>query len=334
MTDDTTAPAQRTLGDSGLMVSAVGIGCNNLGRAGTPTETQEGADAVVRAAVEAGITLFDVADIYGREPGLSERIFGESLRALGSAAEDVVVVSKFGMDMRGTNGADHGARGSRRYVMRAVEASLERLGRDHIDLYFYHTPDGTTPPDETLDALNDLVRAGKVRYIGSSNHAGWQIAEAEYIARATGGARYVAVENHYNLLDRRAELEVVPAARRFGLGLLPYFPLANGLLTGKYRKGTVPEGSRLSHSKKEVLAGADWDQLERFFAFADSRDVTPLEVAFGWLASRPQVSSVIAGATSPEQVRANAAAVSWTPTAEDEAELDRIFPAPEPIALF
>lgn len=316
------------------MVSSVGLGCNNLGRARTPTESQEGTDAVVRASLEAGITLFDVADMYGKEPGLSEQMFGKALRAAGSAAQDAVVVSKFGLDMKGSYGQDHGARGSRRYLQRAVEGSLQRLGRDHIDLYFYHSPDGITPPEETLAALDDLVRAGKVRYIGTSNHAGWQIAEAEYIARASGGTRYVAAENHYNLLDRRAELEVLPAARRFGLGLLPYFPLANGLLTGKYRHGQAPDGSRLSHSKKEVLAGADWEQIERFVAFAEERGTTPLQVAFGWLASRPPVSSVIAGATTPEQVRTNAAATSWVPTPEDEAALDEIFPAPEKIALF
>ena len=328
------SPVYRPLGDSGLIVSSVGLGCNNLGRAGTPTEGQEGTDEVIRAALEAGITLFDVADVYGKEPGTSERMFGRALSRLGRDAEDVVVVSKFGMDMKGANGADHGARGSRRYVARALEASLERLGRDHIDLYFYHTPDGVTPPEETLAALDDAVRAGKVRYLGHSNHSGWQIADAEHLARSSGGARYVAAENHYNLLDRRAELEVLPAAERFGVGVLPYFPLANGLLTGKYRKGRAPEGSRLSHSKRELLESTDWDQIERFVEFAQERDLSPVEVAFSWLASRPQVASVIAGATSPDQVRVNAAAASWTPDEDDLAELDRIFPAPARIALY
>jgi aryl-alcohol dehydrogenase-like predicted oxidoreductase len=316
------------------MVSTVGLGCNNFGRAGTPTETQEGTDSVVSAAVDAGITLFDVADVYGKEPGTSERMFGQALRGLGKAADDVVVVSKFGMDMKGTNGADHGARGSRRYINRALDASLERLGRDHIDLYFYHTPDGVTPPEETLAALDDVVRAGKVRYIGTSNHAGWQIADADHLASETGATRYVAAENHYNLLDRRAELEVLPAAQRFGIGVLPYFPLANGLLTGKYRHGTAPDGSRLSHSKPGLLESTDWDQIERFVAFAAERDLSPLDVAFSWLASRPQVASVIAGATSPDQVRTNAAATSWVPGDDDLAALDEIFPAPEKIALF
>lgn len=330
----TSSPEYRALGNSGLVVSGVGLGCNNLGRAGTPTESQEGTDAVIEAAVDAGITLFDVADVYGKEPGTSERMFGQALSGLGRAAEDVVVVSKFGMDMRGANGADHGARGSRRYVNRALDASLSRLGRDHIDLYFYHTPDGVTPAEETLAALDDAVKAGKVRYIGTSNHSGWQIADADHLARTGGRTRYVAAENHYNLLDRRAELEVIPAAQRFGVGILPYFPLANGLLTGKYRNGTAPDGSRLSHSKSELLESTDWDQIERFVAFAAERDLTPIQVAFSWLASRPQVASVIAGATTPDQVRSNAVAASWVPSEDDLAELDRIFPAPEKIALF
>lgn len=258
----------RRLGHSGLAVSVVGLGCNNLGRPGAVTETQEGTDALVDAALEAGVTLFDVADAYGAEPGLSEAMLG---RALGSRRDDVVLATKFGMDMSGTNGPDFGARGSRRYIVRAVEASLRRLGTDHIDLYQFHTPDPLTPIEETLDALDDLVRSGKVRYIGHSNRAGWQIAEAEYVARARGGARFVSSQNHYNLLDRRAELEVTPAAEAYGLGVLPYFPLANGLLTGKYSSGEAPEGSRLSRSKRHLLDGADLDQLRAFGDFARAR---------------------------------------------------------------
>ncbi|EMY33363.1 aldo/keto reductase, partial [Arthrobacter crystallopoietes BAB-32] len=230
----------RRLGTSGLTVSAVGLGCNNLGRTGTPTESQEGTDAVVTAALEAGVTFFDVADSYGRTPGLSEEFLG---KALGSRRQDVVVATKFGMDMRGANGEDFGARGSRRYIVRAAEASLRRLGTDWIDLYQFHTPDPLTPIEETLSALDDLVRAGKVRYFGHSNMAGWQIAEAEFTARMHGFTRFISSQNHYNLLDRRAELEVTPAAEAYGLGVLPYFPLANGLLTGKYKDGKAPEGS-------------------------------------------------------------------------------------------
>ena len=321
----------RRLGHSGLTVSVVGLGCNNLGREGTASRTQEGADAVVHAALDAGVTLFDVADAYGAEPGLSETVLG---RALGSRRDEVVVATKFGMDVRGANGPDFGARGSRRYITTAVEASLRRLGTDRIDLYQLHTPDPLTPIEETLDALDDLVRAGKLRYIGHSNLAGWQIADAEHTARARGGARFISSQNHYNLLDRRAELEVTPAAEHFGLGVLPYFPLASGLLTGKYSSGSAPEGSRLTHSRQFLLEEADLDQLRAFGDYARARDLTELEVAFSWLASRPAVTSVIAGATRPEQIAANAAAVSWVPTPDDEAELDEIFPTVPRVALF
>ena len=216
-------------------VSVVGLGCNNLGRPGTATLEQAGTDAVVHAALDAGITFFDVADVYGAEPGLSEERLG---RALGARRDEVVIGTKFGMDMGGVAGDDGGARGSRRYIVRAVEDSLRRLGTDWIDLYQFHTPDPATPIEETLRALDDLVRAGKVRYVGHSNRAGWQIAQAEYVARELGVERFVSAQNHYNLLDRRAELEVVPAAAEFGLGVLPYFPLANGPVS--YTHLTLP----------------------------------------------------------------------------------------------
>ncbi|GAB2751221.1 aldo/keto reductase [Sinomonas soli] len=321
----------RRLGHSGLTVSTVGLGCNNLGRANTPTETQEGTDAVVHAAIDAGITLFDVADVYGRRPGLSEEMLGKALKG---RRDDVVVATKFGMDMHGANGRDFGARGSRRYIRTAVEASLRRLGTDWIDLYQYHTPDAETPIEETLSALDDLVREGKVRYIGHSNRTGWQIAEAEFTARMGGFTPFISSQNHYNLLDRRAELEVTEAAEAYGLGVLPYFPLANGLLTGKYSRGSAPEGSRLSHTRTNLVHDADWDQLEKFSAFAEERGLTELEVAFSWLAAQPSVASVIAGATRPEQIRQNAEAASWEPSAEDLAELDEIFPKTPRVALF
>ncbi|WP_427008028.1 aldo/keto reductase [Pseudarthrobacter sp. H2] len=321
----------RRVGNSGLSVSVVGLGCNNLGRTGTATESQEGADAVVHAALDAGITFFDVADNYGREPGLSERMLG---KALAGRRGDAVIGTKFGMDVRGANGNDFGARGSRRYIIKAAEASLRRLGTDWIDLYQFHTPDPRTPIDETLAALDELVASGKVRYIGHSNRAGWQIAEAEFVARARGGSRFISSQNHYNLLDRRAELEVTPAAAAYGLGVLPYFPLANGLLTGKYAPGKAPEGSRLSHTRTNLVDDADWEQLGAFSAFAAERDLTEIEVAFSWLAAQPTVSSVIAGATRPEQVRQNAAAADWRPDAADLAELDGIFPGTPKVALF
>ncbi|MBT2596904.1 aldo/keto reductase [Arthrobacter sp. ISL-72] len=321
----------RRVGNSGLTVSVVGLGCNNLGRAKTVTESQEGTDAVVHAALDAGITLFDVADTYGREPGLSETMLG---KALAGRRGDAVVATKFGMDMRGANGNDFGARGSRRYIVKAVEASLRRLGTDWIDLYQFHTPDPLTPVDETLAALEDLVTSGKVRYLGHSNRAGWQIAEAEFVARGRGSSRFISTQNHYNLLDRRAELEVTPAAEAYGLGVLPYFPLANGLLTGKYAPGRAPEGSRLSHTRTNLVRDADWDQLEKFSAFAAERNLSEVQVAFSWLAAQPSVSSVIAGATRPDQVRENAAAVAWVPGPEELAELDGIFPRTPKVALF
>ncbi|MBD7993832.1 aldo/keto reductase [Arthrobacter sp. Sa2CUA1] len=319
------------LGTSGLTVSTVGLGCNNLGRAGTATESQEGTDAVVHAAIDAGITLFDTADTYGAVPGLSEERLG---KALGARRGDVILATKFGMDMNGVNGPDFGARGSRRYIMTAVEASLRRLGTDWIDLYQFHTPDPLTPIEETLSALDDLVTSGKVRYIGHSNRAGWQIAEAEFTARAARSTRFISAQNHYNLLDRRAELEVTPAAEAYGLGVLPYFPLANGLLTGKYSAGKAPEGSRLTHSRTNLLQDADFDQLREFGQFAQERGLTEIQVAFSWLASRPSVASVIAGATRPEQIRENAEAASWVPSEKDLEELDRIFPRAPKVALF
>ncbi|MGA7205564.1 MAG: aldo/keto reductase [Specibacter sp.] len=321
----------RQVGRSGLTVSTVGLGCNNLGRGGTVTQTQQGSDAVVHAALDAGITLFDVADSYGLAPGDSETILG---KALGKDRANVIIATKFGMDTQGANGVDWGRRGSRKYVLQSVEASLRRLGTDYIDLYQFHTPDPFTPIAETLAAMDDLVTAGKVRYIGNSNMAGWQIAEAEFTARMSGGNRFISSQNHYNLLDRRAELEVTPAAEAFGLGVLPYFPLANGLLTGKYSGGVAPEGSRLTHVRQNLMTDSDFDQLRAFGAFAADRGLTELQVAFSWLAAQPSVASVIAGATKPEQIRQNAQAAGWKPSAEDLAELDVIFPRTPKVALF
>lgn len=321
----------RRLGRSGLTVSVVGLGCNNLGRAGTVTESQEGTNAVIHVALDAGVTLFDSADVYGKTPGLSEERLGAALKG---RREEAIVATKFGMDMQGANGPDFGARGSRKYIRAAVEASLRRLDMDYIDLYQFHTPDNSTPIDETIAALDDLIRAGKIRYVGHSNRAGWQIAQAEYVARELGATRFVSSQNHYNLLDRRAELEVIPAADEFGLGILPYFPLANGLLTGKYSEGKAPEGSRLTHSRTNLLTDADFDQLKKFGEFAAARGKTELEIAFSWLAAQPAVASVIAGATKPEQIQQNAQAVSWVPSAEDLAELDEIFPKVQKVALF
>ncbi|WP_418064405.1 aldo/keto reductase [Pimelobacter simplex] len=326
-----TSPSHATLGRSGLVVSRVGLGCNNLGRPGAATESQEGTDRVIGAALDAGITLFDVADTYGATPGLAEERLG---KALGARRSEIVLATKFGMDMKGINGPDFGARGSRRYIRTAVEASLRRLGTDWIDLYQFHTPDLRTPIDETLSALDDLVREGKVRYLGHSNRSGWQIAQAEYVARALGVERFISAQNHYNLTDRRAELEVLPASRELGLGVLPYFPLANGLLTGKYADGKAPAGTRLSTTRQHLLEDAVSPTLQAYSAFARARGVSEVTVAIGWLLAQEPVTSVIAGATSPEQVAANAAADQWVPTADDLAELDALFPAPDRVALF
>lgn len=319
------------LGRSGITVSAVGLGCNNFGRANSATATQAGTNAVVNACLEAGITFFDTADVYGKDPGLSELFLGN---ALAGQRDRVVLATKFGMDTGGLNGTDHGVRGSRAYIIKAVESSLCRLGTDYIDLFQFHTPDPVTPIEETLRALDDLITAGKVRYIGHSNLSGWQIAEAEYVARQLGTERFISAQNHYNLLDRRAELEVLPAAQRFGLGVLPYFPLASGLLTGKYTSGKAPAGSRLSYNRTEMVSNADLDQLAVFGDFARERGVSEVDVAFGWLLAQGPVNSVIAGATTAEQVQKNAATVNWQPGDEDLAELDKIFPRPDPIALF
>jgi aryl-alcohol dehydrogenase-like predicted oxidoreductase len=310
----------RPLGGSGLMVSAVGIGCNAFGR----RVDQDGLDDLLRAARETGVTLLDTADIYGGHPGQSEEMLGEALRG---QRDEFVVATKFGMDMQGANGEDFGARASRRYVRRAVEASLRRLQTDHIDLYQLHRPDPLTPVAETLEALTDLVREGKVLYVGCSNFDGWQVADASWTSATAGLASFVSVQNEYSLLDRAVEIEVTPACERFDLGLLPFFPLARGLLTGKYRRGAAaPAGSRaaLEADRAGWLDEADWDRVEALQVFADERGVELLDVAIGGLAAQPQVASVIAGATSAAQVERNARAVAWTPGAEDLVELDAI----------
>ncbi len=310
----------RPLGRSGLMVSAVGIGTNAFsGRV-----DQNGVNEILDAAQDVGVTLLDTADIYGGEPGGSEEMLGHALQG---RRDDFVVATKFGGDMRGANGADHGARGSRRYVRRAVEASLRRLQTDHIDLYQLHFPDSVTPITETLEALTELVREGKVRYVGCSNFAAWQLADAAWISESKGLEAFVSVQNRYSLLDRTVEEEVVPASERFGLGILPYFPLEYGLLTGKYtRGGEAPSGSRaaLVPSRSSWLQDADWDRIEALSTYAEKRDLSLLDVAVAGLAAQPAVSSVISGVSRGEQVRTNAAAMRWEPTDEDLDELDAL----------
>ena len=305
----------RPLGESGLMVSAVGIGCNAFG----PRVDLDGVRRILDAAQDVGVTLLDTADIYGK--GASEELLGEALQG---RRDEFVVATKFGMDMAGANGEDFGVRGSRRYIRRAVEASLRRLRTDHIDLYQLHRPDPITPIEETLSALTDLVHEGKIGYLGCSNFAGWQVADADWTASSAGLERFVSVQNRYSLLDRTIEDEVVPACDRFGLGVLPFFPLEYGLLTGKYRRGeAAPEGTRAAGGAP-WLEDADWDRIEGLEAYAEARDLSLLDVAIGGLAAQPAVASVISGATSGDQVRANAAALAWEPSDEDLDELDAV----------
>ena len=311
----------RPLGASGLLVSVAGLGCNNFGRRLDAAATR----GVVDAAVDAGITLFDTADSYGGG-GRSEEILCE---VLAGRRDQVVLATKFGHQGADLGyGPAAGAKGGRGYIRRAIEGSLRRLRTDYVDLYQIHVPDPATPVGETLAALGELVVEGKVRYIGHSNFSGWQVAEAAMLARELRTAPFVSAQNHWSLLERGAEAEVVPAARHFGLGVLPYFPLANGLLTGKVRRGQgAPEGTRLA-GRPEYVTEQKLSRVEALAGWASERGVTVLDVAIGALAAQPGCASVIAGATSPEQVKANAAAADWIPSAGELADIDAIVPPP------
>jgi aryl-alcohol dehydrogenase-like predicted oxidoreductase len=303
----------RTLGS--LDVTVVGLGCNNFGM----RCDEERSTAVVHAALDAGINFFDTADIYGGTR--SEEFLG---RALGRRRDEVVVATKFAAPI--DDDPQH-AGASARWVREAVDGSLRRLGTDRIDLYQQHMPDPAVPIDETLEALDELVRAGKVREIGSSNFSGEQIDAAEAVSAANGWARFVSAQNHFNVLHRAPLDDVVPACVRNGLGMLPYFPLASGLLTGKYGRGEPPPaGTRLSTMPEDraagILSDRNFERLERLTTFAAARDHTVLDLAFAWLAGQPAVASVIAGATQPGQVRANVAAGAWKLSQEDLAQLD------------
>jgi aryl-alcohol dehydrogenase-like predicted oxidoreductase len=313
----------RTLGDSGLLVSVVGLGCNNFGGRLDNAHTR----AVVDAAIDEGITLFDTAEMYGRNGG-SELALGEALKG---RRDQVVLATKFGhQDVDMGYGPAAGARGGRKYIRLAAEKSLTRLKTDYIDLYQLHTPDPLTPVEETIAALDELVTEGKVRYIGHSNLSGWQLADAAHAARASGRAAFISAQNHWSLLERDVKREVVPAARHFGLGVLPYFPLANGLLTGKVRRGQeIPAGTRLTEPRRAgFVTDAKLDKVEELISWGDAQGVSILEIAIGGLAAQPACSSVIAGATSPDQVRANAAAGGWEPTEDQLAAIDKIVPPP------
>lgn len=310
---------QRALGQSGLLVSEVGLGCNNFGGM-IPGMDLDRARAVIDAAIDSGITFFDTADSYGTDGG-SETVLGA---VLGHRRKDIVLATKFASPMNRDRSSRYD--GSRRYIMQAVEASLTRLKTDHIDLYQYHFPDPDTPREETLRALDDLVRQGKVRYIGCSNLPAWHLVDAAWISDVKGLPAFLSTQAEYNLLARDAERALFPALEHLGMSLLPYFPLASGILSGKYRKGMdLPTGTRLDLPYfKGGLTEERLDRIEQLIAFAETRGHTLLELAFSWLLAQPLVASVIAGATRPEQVRANAAAPDWTLSADDLAEIDAL----------
>ncbi len=305
----------RSLGDSGVRVSNVGLGGNNFGRRLDLEHTR----AVVDAAIEEGMRFFDTADVYGR--GASEELLGKVLQG---RREQVVLATKFGMDM----GDGRGPRGAGDYINHALEGSLRRLRTDMIDLYWYHRPDGVTPIAQTLEALDELVRAGTVRAIGASNFSAQQIEEADAVARERGLTRFTAIQNEYSLLVREAERDALPACQRLGLGFVPYFPLASGLLTGKYRRGQdPPSGTRLA-GRGQVASEQQFNLVEALEAYAGERGVSLLEVAIGALLAHDAVASVIAGATTAEQVAANAHAGEWTPSEDDLAALRATLGAP------
>ena len=311
----------RNLGRSGLRVSAIGLGCNNFGG----RIDQEATRRVIHAAFDLGITLFDTADVYG-ERGGSETCIGA---VLGDRRKDIVLASKFGMPMD-----DSGERqgGARRYIMRAVEDSLRRLRTDWIDLYQLHQPDVRTPIEETLRALDDLIRQGKVRYIGCSNLPAWKLADATWTARSAGLSPFVSCQDEYSLVMRRVvEPHLAEAAETYGMGLLPYFPLASGLLSGKYHRNTpLPVGTRLANTQRladRYLTERNWAIAEKLSDFAAARGHTLLELAFSWLLARAPVASVIAGATRPEQLAENVRAGQWILSADELIEIDRIAPA-------
>jgi aryl-alcohol dehydrogenase-like predicted oxidoreductase len=304
----------RALGTLGPEVSVIGLGCNNFGRR---VEDVAGTRAVVDAAFDEGVTFLDTADIYGTPHGRSEEFLGEVLQG---RRDRVVLATKFGMNMDD----GRGPRGSRDYILHAVKESLRRLQTDVIDYYWYHQPDGVTPIAETLETLDGLVKAGTVRWIGASNFSADQIEEADAVARDRGFARFTAIQNNYSLLNRAAERDVLPTCERLGLGFVPFFPLASGLLTGKYRRGEpAPAGTRLA-GRDQVGTDEQFDVVEALEDYAAARDLTLVDVAIGALLARAPVSSVIAGATRPDQVHANVAAARWQPSETDLAELEEV----------
>jgi aryl-alcohol dehydrogenase-like predicted oxidoreductase len=311
----------RTLGKSGLQVSALGLGCNNLGRQVDMPTTQ----AIIDKCLEYGMTFFDTADVYGAEKGKSEEFLGRALKA---HRRDVVIATKGGAPM---GEGPYGSGASRRYLMNALEDSLRRLDTDYIDLYQVHQFDPRTPLEETLRTLDDMVRSGKVRYVGCSNHSGVQIADAAAVAAREHFTPYISAQNRYNMLERQIERDVVPASLEHGLGVLPYYPLCAGLLTGKYSADFTPEGTRLTSGIRfydGILENADFPLIDRLTKFAEDRDHTLLELAIGWLASQPAVGSVITGATRVEQIEQNLQSCDWRLTPEEMKQVDELYAVP------
>lgn len=315
----------RTIGSSGLVVSELGIGASTFGRSGMRARGREAVQAIVDRALDLGVTYFDLAEGYGDEIGLSEQLFGDALKG---RREQVVIGTKFGRSLLDSRGPSYALTGSRKYIFAAVEESLKRLGTDYIDLYQIHFPDFHTPIEETLSALTDLVRAGKVRYIGASNFPAWRIADAHHVAAASGHESFISTTDEYNLLWRSTETEIIPALQQFGMGLVAYFPLQNGLLTGKYSVDRAPEGAKITNLKRNLLREAPWEALTAFEAFARERDVAPSAIALGWLLAQPTVASVIAGVTVPDQLDENLSGTRWVPSANEDLELRAIFRTP------
>ncbi len=314
--------ARRPLGRSGITVSAVGLGCNNFGRPGSATETFEGTAAVLNRAIEVGVTFLDTADIYGAPAGTSETLMGLALKG---RRDEVVIATKFGHDSYDIGIAPGTPKGSRAYIREAVEGSLRRLQVAHIDLYQQHSPDPHTPIDETIAALNELVGEGTIRAFGHSNFSAQQIRAADAAASSLGGEAFVSAQDEYSLLERGVERDVLPAARELGLAFLPYFPLHNGLLTGKFTRTERPADSRISRQRPQLADSAPWETIERYAALCAGYGVTMLEGTFGWLLAQPGLTSVIAGATLPEQVTQNAAAGEWVPDDTQVSAISAIF---------
>lgn len=315
----------RYLGHSGLLISAVGLGCNNFGRPDTPTFTEGGTTEVMDAAIDSGITFFDTADVYGAEYGLSERLMGPSVAQY---RKSMILASKFGHVEMDSPLSTIGPGGSRAYIRAAIDQTLDRLQTDFLDLYQHHTPDPRVPVEETLEALNELMAEGKVRHIGHSNYTVEQARRAHSAAKRLGLAGFESAQNEHNLLARDAESEMIPAAVDMGLGFLPFFPLHNGLFTGKFTRQGGPVDSRIMRIRQHLLEDAPWDAMEKFARFCDNHRITMLEATVGWMLAIPGMLSVIAGATTPAQVRQNAdAAISWSPSRREFTEIAKMFPA-------